>query len=417
MNLAGIIQVLQREIGLNPASISEGAVRHAMQRRMVATGCQSSEAYQARLDASRDEVQELIEEVTVPETWFFREDSAFECLRQQARQTQANNQSGRPFSVASIPCATGEEPYSIAMALFDMGMAASRFRVHALDVSFRALLLAQQARYGSNSFRAIDNSFRQRFFEMQGNAYGLHESVKAQVSFYQGSVTTLPAPFNSQTYDVVFTRNLLIYLDHDGRERFIAGLKRMLAPTAILLVGHSEAGILLNAGFVRRADGAFVQADAQARTVPVVAIKLPRLPSIPVLTKRKRAPVSPSAMPFSSDNPTSPQRSHSAATTAVELPVAVTDALDEVRQLADAGRLQEAQARCEQLLASGQHSAQLHYLRGLLHNAQGDSAAARECYRKAVYLDPQHGEAKAQLTLLLTRSSETTAQNSSRGQS
>lgn len=248
MNLAGIIQVLQREIGLNPASISEGAVRHAIQRRMVATGCQSSEAYQARLDASRDEVQELIEEVTVPETWFFREDSAFECLRQHAALTQANNQSGRLFSVASIPCATGEEPYSIAMALFDMGMAANRFRVHALDVSFRALLLAQQARYGSNSFRAIDNSFRERFFATQGNAYCLHESVKAQVSFYQGSVTTLPAPFNSQTYDVVFTRNLLIYLDHDGRERFIAGLKRMLAPTAILLVGHSEAGILLSAG-------------------------------------------------------------------------------------------------------------------------------------------------------------------------
>lgn len=417
MNLAGIIQVLQREIGLNPASISEGAVRHAMQRRMVAIGCQTSEAYQARLDASRDEVQELIEEVTVPETWFFREDSAFECLRQQARLTQANNQSGRPFNVASIPCATGEEPYSIAMALLDMGMAASRFRVHALDVSFRALLLAQQARYGRNSFRAIDNSFRERFFERQDNAYGLNERVKAQVSFYQGSVTTLPAPFNSQTYDVVFTRNLLIYLDHDGRERFIAGLKRMLAPTAILLVGHSEAGILLSAGFVRRADGAFVQADAQAQTLPVVAIDRSKFPTAPVLTKRKRASVSPLVMPFSSGSPASAQRTQSAASNSVELPVAVTEALEEVRQLADAGRLQEAQARCEQLLASGQHSAQLHYLRGLLLNAQGDSAAARECYRKAVYLDPQHAEAKAQLTLLLKRSAETTEQNPSRGQS
>lgn len=95
----------------------------------------------------------------------------------------------------------------------------------------------------------------------------------------------------------------------------------------------------------------------------------------------------------------------------------MADALEEVRQLADAGRLQEAQARCEQLLVSGQHSAELYYLRGLLLNAQGDSAAARECYRKAVYLDPHHVEAKAQLTLLLKRSAETTAQNSSRGQS
>lgn len=394
MNLTPVIELLRREMGLDIASIGEGAVVQALRRRMAATGCLNEGDYAARLSASPEEVQELIEEVSVPETWFFREEAAFDCLRSQVRQDLPATGKQRPFNVACLPCATGEEAYSIAMALLDMGLAPVKFRVHALDISYRALVRAQKAVYGEYSFRAADKTFRERYFQADAEGYQVIQSVRDQVSFYHGSVLALPAPFVSAMYDVVFCRNLLIYLDHEARKRFMAGLHKILAPGGILLVGHSEVAIALHEGFERSWDGAL--RPGQERAAPIAQpSRRKRTEQRPPKAENKGQGLRP--MPFASVAKTLPAAPTGAA-------AAAPDETGEIRALADAGRLNEARASCDARIQKGGHSAELYCLLGVILNVQGDAAAARDCYRKAMYLDPQHVEARQLLVMIEQRS-------------
>ncbi len=390
MNLIPVIALLRQEMGLNPASIGESAVRHALRLRMAATGAGNVEDYAARLQASRDELQELIEEISVPETWFFREEGGFECLRSQFRLVTSAKQ--RPFNVACLPCATGEEAYSAAMVLLDMGVAAAKFRVHGLDISYRALLRAQQAVYGEYSFRSADKTFCPRYFEVCPSGYQLNQAVRNQVSFYHGSALELNSPFDAAIYDVVFCRNMLIYLDEAARERVMVGIKKILAPDGILLTGHSEISIALQHGFARGTDGALRLRAAASLSVHQPAVRRKR-----VVTSVGRAQIKPAAhrvMPFASviSKPALPDKP-------ATMPKTAPDEIGKIRLLANAGRLAEASEQCEARLQAGERSADLYCLQGLILNAQGNTAAARECYRKVLYLEPQHAEARQQLAM------------------
>lgn len=397
MNLAPVLALLRREMGLNPASVGEGTVAHAMRRRMAAVGCTDAADYATRLGASQEELQELIEEVAVPETWFFREDSAFECLRQHVQQVLQSAGKPRVLHFACLPCATGEEAYSIAMSLLDMGLPPARFRVHALDISYRALIRAQQGLYGEYSFRGADQRLRARYFQAAADAHQVDQAVRDQVSFYQGSALALPSPFNALTYDVVFCRNLLIYLDAEARQRVVAGLKGMLAADGILLVGHSETSIVLHEGFVRSANGALrVGRVAALPASPPPARRQPRAPGA---TRAAGSLPATGPMPFATPAVLS-KVAAVASTAGLATDARRDDDLRPIRVLADAGQLDEAAARCAALVLAGVHSAELYCLQGLVANAQGHPDAARECLRKALYLDPAHADARWQLSLL-----------------
>ncbi len=104
-------------------------------------------AYWERVRGSRAELQALIEAVVVPETWFFRDREAFAALARLAREEWLPSapQTGC-CRLLSLPCSTGEEPYSMAMALLDAGVPADRFRIDAVDISAAALAQAERAR-------------------------------------------------------------------------------------------------------------------------------------------------------------------------------------------------------------------------------------------------------------------------------
>ena len=120
-----------------------------------------------------DEVQALVEEVVVPESWFFRDDRPFEVLADFARAGWLVDPARPPLSALSLPCAGGEEPYSIAMTLLEAGLPAGRFRVDAVDVSARSLARAIAGVYGPNSFRGAGRRLRPAYFREQNGAFTL----------------------------------------------------------------------------------------------------------------------------------------------------------------------------------------------------------------------------------------------------
>ncbi len=149
----------------------------------------------------------------------------------------------------SLPCSTGEEAYSIAMALLDAGVPAGRFEVDAVDVSARALERARQAIYGKNSFRARELGFRDRHFKAVAKGHQLNEAVCRQVRFQSGNLTDDSLLPGLEIYDVIFCRNLLIYFDQASQRRAVKVLLRLLKTEGLLFVGPSETALMTGHDF------------------------------------------------------------------------------------------------------------------------------------------------------------------------
>jgi len=179
---------LKQRIGLDVASVGPAIIERAVRQRCTALHMATHEEYWQRLLSSQDEQQALIESVIVPETWFFRYPESFVTLGRLARARLTEMASQRTLRILSLPCSTGEEPYSIAMALFDAGLAGHQFKVDALDISPLSVQRAQGALYGKNSFRGQDTGFRERYFTLEHDGYQLSSRVCEQVSFRTGNL-------------------------------------------------------------------------------------------------------------------------------------------------------------------------------------------------------------------------------------
>ena len=135
MVLADFENLLKETMGLDVASIGSSAIERAVEKRLLACELQETHAYWERVRASEAELQELIEAVVVPETWFFRDREAFAALALTVYEDWLGAHPEDHLRLLSLPSSTGEEPYSMAIALLDAGFPANRFRVDAVDIS------------------------------------------------------------------------------------------------------------------------------------------------------------------------------------------------------------------------------------------------------------------------------------------
>jgi chemotaxis protein methyltransferase WspC len=389
MALPEIEAMLQQVMGLHAETIGSSSVARAVQGRMTAGGVVDVHAYQELLTASPAELQELIETVIVPETWFFRDPEAFVELKRIACEEWQPNRADDVVRILSLACATGEEPYSIAMTLLDVGFASNRFRIDAIDISERSLDHARRGVYGTNSFRGDDLAFRGRHFQRVAGGHRVHDAVRQPVCFQYGNVRAEDFLVDALPYDAVFCRNLLIYFDQPTQASTIAVLRRLLKDTGALFVGPAETVSLLNGDFV----SAKVPHAFAFRRTPLADAVWPRaaFPPIPWLPKI--------AKPATKLTWTAPQ---SLERVWVEAPASPPkDGIAQAFALADQGRLMEAAALCEEQMREHGPSAQAFYLMGLICSADGRLYAADRCYRKALYLDENHVDAMMHLAVLL----------------
>ena len=126
---------LKERIGLDVTSVGTAIIERAVRQRISAVPGRTADEYWQALQHSAPEQQALIEAVIVPETWFFRYPESFATLARLAVKRLAEIKHLRALRILSLPCSTGEEPYSIAMALLDAGLAPHQFKVDGLDVS------------------------------------------------------------------------------------------------------------------------------------------------------------------------------------------------------------------------------------------------------------------------------------------
>ncbi|MEI9405740.1 CheR family methyltransferase [Mesorhizobium argentiipisi] len=379
-------KLLTETIGLDSASIGPTVVRQAVKERMAACRITDTQAYWEHLTGSAQELQELIDAVVIPETWFFRDREAFTMLVRHARSSKR----AQPIRVLSLPCSTGEEAYSVAMAMFDAGFAAHEFNIDAVDVSSRNVAMAERAVYRRNSFRGSYLEFKDRYFEATGGGLRPNAAVLKQVRFRVGNLFDPRASFGQELYDILLCRNLLIYFNRELQDRAMICLKDLLAKDGLLLVGPAEAALPRLHGFISAEwplAFAFLKSERVNTAAPRVSAGIPVRPPIPKVNRSKPALPRPA---IGVQAPTKPLDQ-------------VSESLIAVERIANAGRVKEAQEVALAHLKTFGPSAEIFYLLGLVQDADGAAPEAAQSYRKALYLAPNHREALVHLALLLRK--------------
>ena len=390
-----IEHVLRKTIGLDSESVGSTSIQRAVWLRMRSLGLRRLEDYQRLLERSPAEWNELVESVVVTETWFYRDPVVFAAFVRLVLEEWLPAHPAGPLRLLSIPCASGEEPYSLVMALLDAGVAPERCQIDAVDISARALARAERGVYGKNSFRGSDLAFCDRYFQPSKEGFVLDPAVRSRVRFCRGNLFSDDLLPRRASYDFIFCRHLLIYFDRPTQRKAIARIERLLASTGVLFVAPVEQPIVLKDGFV----SANIPKASACRKASH-AVRGPRLARLP---KRPLIPAGPPA--------NSAFRPRPPASAELNLPPAHRPALspqpnlETARRLADAGHLNEAAEICEAHLCQSRLSAQAHYLLGLVRDASGD-ASAIDCYRRALYLEPDHYESLLQMALLLQKNGD-----------
>ncbi|WP_443115043.1 CheR family methyltransferase [Herbaspirillum seropedicae] len=400
-SLQAIADKLKAAMGLDMATVGASLIERVVRERMAVLEMEEDALYLSLLLSSASELQALIELAVVPETWFFRDREAILAVARLASDKLAA-QPAAVIRILSLPCSTGEEPYSLAMALLDAGLTPGQFVIDAYDIRTRSLEIAAAGLYGRNSFRGQELAFRDRHFDLEQGQWRLHERIRSQVRFAPGNLLAPDFLRHTQPYDFIFCRNVLIYFERDVQRQVVQLLASVMKPDALIFVGPAEGGILL--GPTMESAGIALAFGFRKRVATAVS-------SLPPAWAPLAQAASPAPTPVRADAAhRAPVRrvvgvdAVGAATAArpsspaMALPAGL---LERARALADQGQFAQAGELCEQAVQQQGPSAEAFYLQGLIHDAEGQQELAQRCYRKALYLEPDHQAALLQLAALL----------------
>ena len=409
---ASIVRFLEEAIGLDPESIGVKALEHAVSSLAERSRIPDCRRYLETLKHSHADLQQLIDAVVVPETWFFRDSEPFVFLREQVQSSGLAIASAAPLRILSVACSSGEEPYSIVMALQEEGLSPQQFHIDAVDVSKKAIEKARQALYGKGSFRNGSMPYQSRYFSNTGHGFKLDTAVSTLVHFSIDNLLSDHFLADRTPYQVIFCRNVLIYLSRKARSRVVAHLDRLLAMDGLLFAGHAEVPFFQQAGYVPvehprsfacRKPGAVPQVKKKPAAHAALvkeraagsafgAVQQTEIsPHLPLL---KREEAAPSARKHKGKAP--PPESTSAASL-----------ITAVRTRADQGLFAEASALAEQYLREHGADAEIYCLMGLIQQARNCPEPAEDYFLKALYLDPSYYDVLIHLSLLCEHRGDT----------
>lgn len=403
----------------------------------------------------------LATELTVTETYFFRNIDQIKAFAAMAlpERLQANP-AGVPVRILSAGCASGEEPYSLAMAACErLGQGSDQLSITALDINPAMLAKAARARYTQWSLREIPEALKSRWFHSDGELFALDESIRRMVRFEarnladDGDDCWLPA-----SYDIVFCRNVLMYFTPANMAAAIERIATALVPGGYLFLGHAEtlrgvsndfhlchthdtfyyqrksglsaarhaapapaASALASAPAARHwqpgvglADSGWIDAiDRAARRIHVLSENAP--------SERGAAP---SPVPGTGTQPGAAAGPDLARARAYLHSERYDRTLEQIGSLAlehaddpdvlllkavsltHSGALEQAEAACRQLLAQDDMNAGAHYVLALCREEAGDIAGALGHNQSAAYLDPEFAMPRLHIGLLARRHAE-----------
>lgn len=349
-----------------------------IKRRLSSLGLHDCASY---LEVLRDPIQghseldELIAEITIGETYFFRHQEHFDALRDIVLpELLARNRDRRSLRIWCAGCADGPEAYSLGILLRrDMAHQLVNWDVSILatDINRRALARAREGKFEEWAFRSMNNALRQECFSKEGHSWQIAPKYKQWISFQYHNLVTDPAPSlvnNIGAFDLIVCRNVTIYFASDIAHKMIQRFHDCLVESAWLVVGPSEPNMRSFTSFCAvNAPGVTLYQKKAGRCTPAA------LPGYPVMAPPLRAPAAVVR--------TFPARKMAPSSAPVE------QTLAEVRLRADRGDWASAVQCCEQLLKKDSLDPLPHFYHALVLEQMGRHAEAESALRRAMYLD------------------------------
>ena len=211
-----------------------------VQRRMDAVGVTAYDDYLDRLMVDPDEFTQLFNTILINVTAFFRDTDAWDYLRTDLLPELLQRREGQPIRVWCAGCASGQEAYSLAMALAEqLGVDEFRDRVkiYATDVDEEALAQARQAAYSKSELDGVPAEMREKYFEPAGNRFVFRKELRRAVIFGRNDLVQ-DAPISH--VDLLSCRNTLMYFNADTQAQILNRMHFALRPDSVLFLGKAE---------------------------------------------------------------------------------------------------------------------------------------------------------------------------------
>jgi chemotaxis protein methyltransferase CheR len=380
--------------------------------RMREVGDKSCASYLLRLrepESGTKELDDLISELTIGETYFFRHSEQFDALRQTILpDIIARNHTTKRLRIWSAGCSIGAEPYSLAIMLhdeFSRQLAGWSVGIIATDINRKFLARAARGVYEPWAFRLVPEDIKTRCFEPVGRTLVLREEYKRLVSFrYHNMVTDIFPSANDglAALDIIICRNVIIYFDAETIKRLVGQFRETLVDGGWLIMGHAEPNIELFRDFKpHNAPGAVLY---QKMDRPPEEAKRPSVFDSPSSISAKPAHHRHHPPPVKRQEEPKPKPPAPAQPSPKkpEAPVAATKSgFGEIKQLADRGEWKKAAAACAALMASEKLNPRLHYYQALIAEHLGNIGDCEQSLRRAIFLDRSFVLSHYHLGLLL----------------
>ena len=224
--------------------------------RIALTDSGNFRRYYDRLRDDDAEAQELINSFTVNETYFYREEHQLRCLsRSLLPEVVRGRKPGDLVRIWSLPCSTGEEPYSIALWLLENWAMVDVYNIEIVgsDIDTDALRAAGEGRYGPRSVAKLPPEVLDAYFEAcPRGEWRIIQDLKESVKFTHTNLNDRQSVGEQGRFDIIFCRNLLIYFDESSRQAAAANLHDALLPGGFLCLGHTESMSRISGKFAPR---------------------------------------------------------------------------------------------------------------------------------------------------------------------
>lgn len=199
------------------------------------------------------ELSDLMDVLTTNETYFFREAFQLKALTEEilpGLRALKEERGEKSLRIWSAGCSTGEEPYTIAMLILEMGCFRDwRVEIVGTDISQRVLQQSRKGVYGKSSFRTTEEHYLRRFFQEQEDGFRVNDEVRELVTISHLNLFDQNRLALLGKMDVIFCRNVIIYFDQMAKKRVIDTFYRMLRDGGYLLLGHSESLMNISTAF------------------------------------------------------------------------------------------------------------------------------------------------------------------------
>lgn len=243
-DLRRVGDILYRSTGMTFGENKRYYIERRLADRVAKSGATSTASYLLSLPANPPEIESLINAFTINETYFYREEHQLKALsRSILPEIVRGRRPGDLVRIWSMPCSSGEEPYSIAIWLLENWAMVDAWHIEIVgsDIDTSALEQAQAGLYGERALSRLPANVRDRYFgPIRGYQRAIIADIKESVEFHHANLIDKVSMVRQAKFDVIFCRNLLIYFDERSREVAAERLFDALNPGGFLCLGHTE---------------------------------------------------------------------------------------------------------------------------------------------------------------------------------